>query len=242
MVVAAVQMIYWFSMRRENLKGKELLGISQGNALGSEDCFWPTQQTDFETASWSQTKRKHRFSKSNMMWDRWRLHPWGPSQCGVSVCALPVLCTKKMHPFPAVILQEYLYLMPQIWKILSLEIILKQRTGSASKFFSKKDGLERWVLKTYFGQSKEEHLCQLYCAFSLRSCHVQIACRSNEHRLPELNLIPLCWERRLYQLWNSSNYSEDQHFFLKLPWNRGIPLKALNLSPWKAVKMGSMSS
>lgn len=33
-VVAAVQMIYGFSMRRENLKGKELLGISQGDALG----------------------------------------------------------------------------------------------------------------------------------------------------------------------------------------------------------------
>lgn len=33
MVVAAVQMIYGFSMR-ENLKGKELLGISQGDALG----------------------------------------------------------------------------------------------------------------------------------------------------------------------------------------------------------------
>lgn len=66
-----------------------------GNTLGSEDCFWPTQQTDFETDSWSQTKRKHRFSKSNMMWDRWRLHPWGPSQCGVFLCSARSVYKKK---------------------------------------------------------------------------------------------------------------------------------------------------
>lgn len=80
--------------------------------------------------------------------------------------------------------------MPQIRKVLDLEIILSKGLGLLPS-----SSIGERVLKDQSLQNtswtEQEHLWQLNGASSPNSCHIQIARRSNEHGLSDLNLVPL---------------------------------------------------